>query len=84
MNLYIIFVLSLLAFNLASRVRKGEPWILRFAWLFTISIIAYGISNGTNSTFHQWLIGALQGSFISIAVCEMRLRWLRKSSSSSK
>ena len=84
MNLYIILIQSLLAFNLASRVRNGEPWILRFTWLFTISIIAYGISNGINSTFYQWLVGAFQGSFISIAVCEIRLRWLRNSSSSSK
>ena len=84
MNLYNIIILSLLAFNLASRVRNGEPWILRFTWLFTISIIAYGISNGINSTFYQWLVGALQGAFISIVVCEMRLRWLRNSSSSSK
>lgn len=79
MNLYVVLILSLIAFNLASRVRAGEPWILRSAWLFTISIIAYGVTNGTNSSFYQWLNGVLQGSLISIAVCEIRLRWLRKS-----
>ena len=84
MNLYIVLILSLIAFNLASRVRAGEPWILRSTWLFTISIIAYGVSNGINSSFYQWLIGAFQSSFISISVCEIRLRWLRKRSSTSE
>ena len=84
MNLYVILVLSILAFNLAPKVRLGEPWILRFSWLFTISIIAYGISNGTNSNFYQWLVGALQGTLISILVCEIRLYWLRSRSTSGK
>ena len=81
MNIYIAILLVFLGFNLAGKVRPGEPWALRWAWLFTISMLAFGISNGTNSDFYQWLVGSLQGLLLSVFVCEMRLFWLKHYSS---
>ena len=84
MNTYIFLLLGVLGYFLAEKIRSGEPWILRFSWLFTISLLAFGITSGTKSDLYQWIVGSTQGAFISILVCEIRLFLIKRGSPSGK
>ena len=71
MNTYIFLLLAVLGYCLANKIKSGEPWFLRSSWLFTISVLAFGITSGTKSDFYQWLVGSTQGAFISILVVKL-------------
>ena len=79
MGLFTWMILCGIGLWLAPRIRKGEPWLLRWGWLLSLSMIGFGITNGTRASWQQWLLGTVQAWMAAGLCCELRLLSLRKS-----
>jgi uncharacterized membrane protein len=78
MGLFTWMALCGIGIWLAPRVRPGEPWLLRWGWLLSLSMIGFGITSGTQATWHQWMVGTVQAWLAAGSCCELRLQSLRK------
>jgi uncharacterized membrane protein len=77
MGLLIWIALCGVGLWLAPRVRPGEPWILRWGWLLSLSMIAFGITSGTRASWQQWIVGTVQAWLAAGICCELRIRQTR-------
>jgi hypothetical protein len=78
MGLFSWFTLCGVGLWLAPRVRAGEPWLIRWGWLLSLSLIGFGITSGTQASWEQWLLGTTQAWLAAGLCCELRLRSIRK------
>jgi len=84
MRLFTWIALCGIGIWLAPRIRPGEPWLLRWGWLLSLSMIGFGISSGTKANWQQWLLGTTQAWLAAVFCCELRLRTIRNSPTGRK